>query len=404
MILLKNVILNNKSTDILIKNGKIAEIGKNLIADCDETYNANGLSALPSFVDMHVHFRDPGLTHKESILSGSVSALNGGFSAVACMPNTKPVLDTTEWIEWVKKQPKFINVLPIAAVTKNQEGLELTNFEALKKAGAIAFSDDGAPVENCEIMEKALRLAKKTDVLIISHCEDKSVITNRLNIPRESESNMVSREVDLAKKLGARIHIAHVSTKESIEIIRKAKQNGVSVTCETAPHYFSITDEIVEKFGNNARMNPPLRKKSDVDAVISGLIDGTIDVIATDHAPHSSDEKALPAEIAPFGIVGLETSFSLGLKYLVNKKHLTLEKLIEVMSLNPSKILRIPANKIEGGNPANFILANLTEEYIFDVQKTWSKSKNSPYNGEKLIGKVKYNIVNGVVNKCQQTN
>ena len=401
---INNKIPSDKNADILIKNGIITCIQEtdSEIYLNTEVLDGEGFYILPSFIDLHSHLREPGFTHKETILTGSYAALNGGFSAVLPMANTKPVIDTPELVEWLLEQNSFITLLPAAAVTVGQQGRELTDFKALKAAGAVAVSDDGFPVDNFEIMEEAMKQAEKNKLLLVSHCEVRSIIEDRLNIPDETEYLMVKRDCELAKKLNTRVHIAHVSTKESVNIIRKAKSEGVRVSCETCPHYFSLTKDDFNKIGTNALMNPPLRYEEDVLAIIEGLKDGTIDIISTDHAPHSKEEKALPPQKAPFGIIGFETAFSVAYTYLVKAGHISLESLIDIMSKKPASIIGIPENSLKVGCNANFVLADLENEFEYKAEESLSKSKNTPYDKKKLYGKIKYNIINGVVNKCQQ--
>jgi len=347
--------------------------------------DTTGLIIAPGLVDIHVHFREPGFEYKEDIQSGSVAAAAGGFTTVCCMPNTSPVADNEDTIKSIIEKAKAvgINVYPIGAVTIGQKGEKLTDFGKLKKAGAVALSDDGMPITDDEIMRKALIAAEKAGMLIISHCEE--------------EEPMVERDVKLAAETGARIHIAHVSTAAAVESIRKAKAAGVKVTAETCPHYFSLTDEVVKQKGANAKMSPPLRTQNDVDAIIEGLCDGTIDAIATDHAPHSPEEKALPFTDAPNGIIGLETSLALTLTYLYHTGKLTIEEIINLMSVNPAKILGIKNGSLEVGNAADLVIFDPNEEWTVDSTKFKSKSRNTPFDGMKLKGKVKYTISNGKV-------
>jgi len=330
------------------------------------------------FVDIHVHFREPGFEYKEDIISGALAAAAGGFTTCCCMPNTSPVADSPEVIEFIikKAQAAAVRVLPIGAVTLGQKGKTLTDFAALKKAGAVALSDDGLPINDENIMRSALISAKEQGMLIISHCEE--------------ETAMAERDVRLAKELDARVHIAHISTAETVDIIRKAKAAGVKVTAETCPHYFSLTSEEVEKQGANACMNPPLRTKKDVEAIIEGLCDGTIDAIATDHAPHSAQEKSLPVGEAPNGIIGLETALAVTLTFLYHTKKLSIEQIIELMSVNPGRILGLEAT-------SGRIIFDPDEEWTVNPSKFKSKARNTPYAGMKLRGKVKQTVVNGVV-------
>jgi len=332
----------------------------------------------PGLIDIHVHFREPGFEYKEDIMSGALAAAAGGFTACCCMPNTSPVADSPEVIEYILKKAKAttVRVLPIGAVTLGQKGKKLTDFAALKKAGAVALSDDGIPINDEEVMRKALISAKEHDMLIISHCEE--------------EASMAARDVRLAAELDARVHIAHISTAETVNIIRKAKAAGVKVTAETAPHYFSLTSDEVKKQGANACMNPPLGTKKDIEAIIEGLCDGTIDVIATDHAPHSATEKSLPVGQAPNGIIGLETALAVTLTFLYHNGKLSIERIIELMSLNPGRILKIEA-------PADSIIFDPDEEWTVDPSEFKSKARNTPYAGMKLKGRVKQTVVNGKV-------
>jgi len=396
-------------SDILIKNEKIVEISKNIPQTSDMfVYQADGCIAAPGLIDMHVHFREPGFEHKEDISSGATAAAIGGFTTVCCMPNTYPVADNKEVIEYINKKamhitqgdgsPVFgnntrepspcvpcvpITVLPIGAVTIGQKGEELTDFKALKKAGVIALSDDGMPITNSDVMRKALLAAEKENMLIISHCEE--------------EESMVERDVRLAKETGTRIHIAHVSTAAAVETVRKAKAAGVRVTAETCPHYFSLTKDAIKEKGTNAKMSPPLRTKKDVEAIIEGLADGTIDAIATDHAPHSAEEKAQPFNNAPNGIIGLETALAVSLTFLPSTGLLTIEKIINLMSKNPAKILGIKAGVLEVGAIADIVVFNPYETWTVNPEKFKSKARNTPYGGMELDGKVEGIVSKGVL-------
>lgn len=363
----------------------------------------------PGFVDMHVHFREPGQEHKETILSGSRAAVHGGITGVCCMPNTSPVNDTpaiTTQILKAARKAKLTRVFPCAAISQSLLGQHLSPIKALKNAGAVALSDDGMPVTNNDLMQKALEIAKDLDMAVISHAENLELaaggvmnagrVAKQLGLPgisNESESVMVQRDIDLAASTKSRVHIAHVSTGESVAAIRKAKQNGVAVTAETAPHYFTLTHDAVLKWGTNAKMNPPLRSSRDRTAIIDGLVDGTLDAIATDHAPHSEKEKQVAFEQAPNGIIGLETSVSLGLK-LVEEGHLTLTGFINKMSINPSKILGIPCG-IKVGNTADITVIDLHKPVYVKANTFQSKSRNTPFDGCHLQGAVVMTIVNG---------
>ncbi len=405
----------NKILDIYIENGIIEEIGEGLdYSGADiEVIDASGKTVAPGFVDMHCHLRDPGQEYKEDIETGTKSAVMGGFTSVACMPNTSPVIDNKIIIDYILNKAKaagYANVYPIGAITKGLKGEELAEIGKMKFAGAVAISDDGRPVENSNLMKNALIYAKNFDIPVISHCEDMALkddgsinegfTATKLGlrgISKASEELMVSRECILSLNYDVPVHIAHVSTKNAVDLIRQAKKNGAPVTCETCPHYFSLTEEAVEGFNTNAKMNPPLRTAADVEAIKEGLKDGTIDVIATDHAPHAIHEKDCEFELAMNGIVGLETAFGLGVTYLVNTGVLTLEQLVYKMSCKPSDILGLNKGAIAEGKCADLVLFDENEKYTVDVSKFSSKSKNSPYDGYRLQGKIHTVIVNGKV-------
>lgn len=354
-------------TDIKIENGIITEISKNLDGD---GMDLSGKIITPGFIEMHCHLREPGFEYKETIDSGSLSAQNGGYVAICPMANTKPVNDNVETLKYIlnkSAQTGKTKVFPVCAITKNLDGKELADIKTLKREGAIAFSDDGKPINNPNIFEQAL----KTGELIISH--------------PEPEAECVERELEALKKVGGKLHFAHISTKESVEMIRQAKQKGVKVTCETAPHYFTFTQNDV---GENGRfkMNPPLASKEDSDAVIKGLQDGTIDVIATDHAPHSTEEKQKPFNEAPFGIIGFETALGASLQ-LVEKEHLTISQLIEKLSTNPAKILGLKDfGCIKTGQKANLTIIMQNCKYVVNKSEFKSKCKSSPFEGIELKG------------------
>ena len=382
--------------DVLIKNARLADSGEFVdISAADgiivqirpsgrggeakKTIDAHGNYISPGFIDLHVHLRDPGLTHKEDIFSGTMAAVNGGITTVCCMPNTSPNIDSPEIIQYILSQKARCDVLPIGAITKAQKGEALTDFAALKKAGAIALSDDGRPVENETLMREALIKAKENDMLVMSHCEDLKLAGN------EAEDKITKRDVDLAQKTGARLHICHVSTKKSAEYIGEAKKSGCRVTAETCPHYFALSEKDAKKYGANAKMNPPLRSVEDKEGIIEAIKSGAIDCISTDHAPHSEEEKKAGAN----GITGLETSFALGVTYLVRQGHITLSKLIGLMSENPAKIIGLEneKGKIETGKAANFVIFDPNAKFIFDKNSSRSKSLNTPFHGFELYGK-----------------
>jgi len=381
-IIIKNARLfdSGRPVNIKVLNGIIAKISENYIfnENCEEL-DARGNLISPGFIDLHVHLRDPGLKYKEDIASGTLAAVNGGVTTVCAMPNTEPVTDNPEIIKYILDAPANCRVLPVAAITKSQKGEELTDFQTLKKAGAVALSDDGKTVENIDLMREALIKSRENNILIMSHCEPENEITRR--------------DVDLASETGTRLHIAHVSTKNSAEYIADAKRRGVKVTAETCPHYFSLTEEAVLKSGADAKMNPPLRTDADRAGIIDALKSGAIDCISTDHAPHSPEDKKNGAN----GITGLETSFALGVTYLVRQNHVTLEKLINLMSINPAKIIGIDnkVGTIEEGKAADFAVFNIDEKFIFDKNSWRSKSQNTPFHGFELYGRILYTVVGG---------
>jgi dihydroorotase len=375
-----------KVADILVKDDIIADIAESIVETGDmETIDATGLFVAPGLVDLHVHFREPGFEYKEDILSGAAAAAAGGVTTCCCMPNTFPVADNEEVITYIYNKVRLapINVLPVGAVTVGQQGKELTDFASLIKAGAVALSDDGIPIHCAGVMKSALKLASQNDILIISHCEE--------------ETPMAARDISLADETGTRVHIAHVSKAETVEVIRKAKKAGIKVTAETCPHYFSLTESIVKEKGTLAQMNPPLATQEDVDAIIEGLCDGTIDVIATDHAPHSKEEKALPPDKAPNGIIGLETSLATALTFLYHTSKLSLEQIITLMSKNPAEILKLEAGVLEKGRKADIIVFDPSKEWTVNPSQLKSKARNTPYGGMKLHGKINYTISCGKV-------
>jgi dihydroorotase len=399
--------------DILIADGVVLELGLGLAApDGTETIDATGLIVTPGLIDMHVHLRDPGLEYKEDIATGSRSAAAGGFTSVACMPNTSPVNDNkavTSYIINKARNEALINVFPIGAITKGSKSESLAEMGELKEAGCVAVSDDGKPVMSTELMRRALEYAKGVGITVISHSEDLSLVGEGVmnegfvatelglkGIPWAAEDVAVAREVYLAEFAGAPVHIAHISTAGSARIIRNAKARGVKVTCETAPHYFTLTDEAVLGYNTNAKMNPPLRTAEHVAAMKDALVDGTIDAIATDHAPHHQDEKDVEFNIAMNGIVGLETSLPLSLK-LVEDGVLDLNALVSLMSCNPAKILGIERGTLKPGAVADVTIIDQAKEWQVIAEKLESKSKNSPFLGWQMKGAAAYTIVKGQV-------
>ena len=400
----------NGRYDILVKDGKIAQMGENLATD-GEVINAEGLYAIPGLVDMHVHLRDPGQTHKEDIITGCKAAAAGGVTSVLAMPNTTPATDNAETVKYIldKAENADAHVYVAASITKDLKSLEPTNLEELKNAGAIALTDDGRPVENTKFLSDAMKNAPKYGMSVVAHCEDlfladggkinEGEVSEKLGvkgIPASAEDCGTAREIALAAALDVPVHICHVSTKTSVALIRDAKNRGVKVTAETAPHYFSLTDRELLRGDADFRMNPPLRTLEDMDEIINGLMDGTLDAIATDHAPHTPEEKADFVK-APNGSIGMETSLAVGITCLVKRGLLTLDKLVEKMSVNPAKILGINAGTLAVGANADIVLVDLDEEWTVDVDKLHGKSKNTPFKGRRLYGKVKKTILSGNV-------
>lgn len=394
--------------DIKIKDGVIAEIGESLSSN-GEIINAEGLCAVPGLVDMHVHLRDPGQTAKEDIITGCRAAAAGGVTSLLAMPNTAPTTDDPETVKYILDKAKDADarVYVAASITKGLKSEEKTDLQALKAAGAIGLSDDGRPVENTAFLSEAMIAAPKLGMTVVAHCEDlyladggkmnKGKISEQLGvkgIPASAEDCGTAREIALAAAEDVPIHICHVSTKTSVALIRDAKKRGVKVTAETAPHYFSLTENELLKRDADYRMNPPLRTEEDRLAIIEGLQDGTLDAIATDHAPHTPEEKS-DFEKSPNGSIGMETSLAVGITNLVKPSLLTFEQLIEKMSVNPAKILGLNAGTLSVGAPADIALVDLNEQWTVDVDKLHGKSKNTPFKNLTMTGRVKRTILGG---------
>ncbi len=400
--------------DVLIRDGRVAEIagaGKLKHTNGAEVLDAAGLVVAPGLIDMHVHLREPGQEYKETIATGTAAAKAGGFTAVCCMPNTNPVNDNRSVTEFIlsKTRNALTRVYPIGAITKGSKGDELAEMAELYSAGCLAISDDGKPVMNAAVMRRALEYSKIFDMLVISHCEEttlsakgvmnEGIISTELGlrgIPRAAEDVMTARDIALAELTGCRLHIAHVSTAGSVNMLRDAKARGVKVTAETCPHYFSLTDEAVRGYNTMAKMNPPLRTAADVDTIKQGLRDGTLDVIATDHAPHAADEKDGEFDYAPFGIVGLETALGLTIK-LVEEGILTLAEAIRKLTANPAGILKIDKGSLSVGTEADITIIDPDLEWIVNVSEFKSKSRNTPFNGWKLKGRAVQTILGGSI-------
>ena len=402
----------NEKLDILIENDKIIKIQKNINVQADKIIDCAGYIVMPGMVDMHCHLREPGGEHKETIETGSKSAVAGGFTTICPMPNTNPTPDSAivlkEIIDKAKKV-NLCNVLPFSSVTKGEKGQELVDFKSQLEAGAIAFSDDGMPVENAAMIREAMIEANKLGSFVSEHCEEKSVSAGAINagpiaeklgvkgVLPEAEEIMASRDIVIAETNKLHTHICHISTKTSVDMIRSAKARGVNVTCETCPHYYSFTvDEVLES-GVNAKMNPPLREEKDRLAIIEGIKDGTIDAIITDHAPHAEDEKAKGLATAPNGIIGFETALGATVTNLVEPGYISYLDMVRVMSYNPSKLLGIDRGEIAEGKIADITIFDPNREYVFLKENIVSKSKNTPWINKKLKGQVKYTIVSGRV-------
>ena len=395
--------------DILIEDGIIREIGKNIDKENEATIDAKGKIIAPGLIDVHVHFREPGFTYKEDIISGSNAAARGGFTTVVCMANTNPAVDNIETLKYIndliKQSP--INVLQTATITKGLKGMEIVNMEELKKHGAAGFTDDGLPIMDSNIVLNAMLEAKKLNMPISFHEEDPRLINNsginegkiskQLNISGAShlaEDVMVARDCMIAITTGAKVNFQHISSGLSVDIIRWAKSMGADIAAEASPHHFSMTEDDILNFNTNAKMNPPLRTEKDRVKIIEGLKDGTIDIIATDHAPHSKEEKDREFSKAPSGIIGLETALSVGITYLIRNQHLTIMQLLEKMTVNPAKLYNIESGIAEG-KKCDLLIFDIDEKWI--VNEFYSKSSNSPFVGKELYGKVKYTICNGKV-------
>lgn len=397
--------------DLLAVDGRIVAQGIGLPDEDAQVIEASGLCCAPGLVDMHVHLRDPGQTQKEDVESGCRAAAAGGVTSLACMPNTTPACDSPETIAYIveKARSASARVYPVAAITHSLLGEKMTDFEALKAAGAVAVSDDGRPVPTAGQMEQAMIHASRLGLKVLSHCEELSLtrggimnegeVSRRLQVPglcRGAEEIATAREIALAAATGCPVHICHVSTQGSVALLRDARRRGVPVTGETAPHYFSLTDSLLEKRDADYRMNPPLRTRDDVLAVIEGLCDGTLSAIATDHAPHTPGDKADFLR-APNGAVGLETSLAVGITYLVKPGYLTLPQLMEKMSAQPTALLGIPGGSLIPGSPADLVLFDPEETWTVDPDRLHGKSRNTPFKGMTLTGRVKYTVLGGAV-------
>lgn len=410
----------DKKADVVIEKGRIkAIVTKSTLSDkkIDSggrgILDARGKMVCPGLVDLHVHFREPGREDEETIVTGSRAAVAGGFTTVCCMPNTDPAIDTQEVVQFIhyKAEHAYCHVYPIAAITRERKGEMLTEIGELKEAGAVAISDDGSPVEKASMMRNALLYARQFNLPVASHCEESSLAAGGLmhegfvstkigipGIPALAEELMVSREIELAAETGGHAHICHISTTRSVALIREAKRRKINVTAEATPHHFTLTDAtIAERFDTHLKVNPPLRTQADVKAVIRGLQDGTIDCIATDHAPHAQEEKALEFDIAPMGLIGLETALPLGITELVLTKKLKLTQLIALLTCRPAEVFKLDAGTLSVGRPGDVCIFDLKEPHTFEAGAFHSRSQNSPFGGRSVTGRVHQTVVGGSV-------
>ncbi len=399
--------------DVLVEDGRIAAIGEKLHVTGAERFDAAGLVVAPGFIDMHVHLREPGFEHAETIESGSRAAAAGGFTSICCMPNTSPVNDNatvTSYIIERAERHAVVNVFPIGAITKGSNGEELAAIGSMKQAGAVAISDDGRPVMNARMMRRAMETARSFGIPVIDHCEDlhlsaggdmheglQSVRLGLRGIPAASEDVMVARDILLAELTGARFHVAHISSRYSVEMVMFAKRRGLPVTCEATPHHFALADSDMPPYDSNYKMKPPLRSACDVGTVMQGMISGAVDAIATDHAPHAGSEKMQEFEKCPFGIIGLETAIGLALERLVHPGKISLERMLELFTTGPAGVLGLNRGSLATGAPADLTILDTERLWTYDVNKSASKSRNSPFDGHTFRGGPVATIVNGRV-------
>jgi dihydroorotase len=404
--------------DLLLADGKIAEIAapKKIRGGANQKFDARGLVVTPGFIDLHVHLREPGQSYKETIASGTAAAAAGGFTSVCCMPNTNPVVDSAEWVNWLRSRERgaLVNVFPIAAATLKSRGTELTDFPRLKQAGAVAITDDGKPILDEHIMRKALRLGAELNLPVIQHAEDtRSTEDCSMNdgptafrlglrgMAVKAEADVVERDVHLAQATGGHLHVAHLSTAEALKSVRRAKRAKTRVTCEVTPHHFTLIDENVGEYNSNCKMNPPLRSSADLDAILVALADGTVDAIATDHAPHAIHEKQMEFERAPFGITGLETALALAITQLHRKRRIPLKRIVELLTSGPARVVDLQGRGTLGrGSYADVTIFDPKQRWRFEAAKSRSMSRNTPFDGWQLTGKVVATIVSGKFVYC----
>lgn len=399
--------------DVLIDGGRVAAVASHLDSEGAEVFDAGGLVVAPGFIDMHVHLREPGIEHSETIETGARAAAAGGFTSICCMPNTQPVNDNatvTSYIIERARQHAVVNVFPIGAITKNSAGDELAAFGSMKNAGIVAISDDGRPVMNARVMRRAMQLAKSFDLPVIDHCEDlnlsaggemhEGVQSTRLGlrgIPASSEDVMVARDILLAETTGASFHVAHISARHSVHMVQFAKKRGLPVTCEATPHHFALTDADITSYDSSYKMKPPLRSDCDVAAVLEGIVSGTVDAIATDHAPHPGSEKMQEFEKCPFGIIGLETALGLSLEKLYHTAKISLMRLVELFTTGPARVLHLDRGILAPGAAGDVTVFDTERFWTYDVNRSFSKSKNTPFDGWQFRGGPVATIVSGKV-------
>ena len=402
--------------DVLMRDGVVAEVAppNKIRGSAEEKFDARGLVVAPGFIDLHVHLREPGQSYKETIASGTAAAAAGGFTSVCCMPNTTPVIDSQEWVNWLRQPERgaAVNVFPVAAATHASKGAVLTDFRGLQRAGAVAVTDDGRPILDNDIMRECLRLSGELSFAVVQHAEDTRVTENcpmnegptsfRLGLrgwKAAAEASIVDRDVQLAQQIpNARLHVAHLSAADSLKAVRRGKRGRARVTCEVTPHHFALTDEAVDGYNTNCKMNPPLRSAADIESLIVALGDGTVDAIATDHAPHASHEKAVEFERAAFGITGLETALGLAITVLHRQHKISLSRIVELFTSGPARVFELRGRGTLGrGSHADVTIFDPKKRWTFDLSKSRSLSRNSPFDGWQLTGKPVATVVGGRV-------